>query len=476
MTIETKNGQERQSEDAMRMEQALLGCLIRHPELIAEVEIDLIEDFSTTQHRSLWQILLKLDADGTKPDMEILAVESDVDIAYIADLLDRGLRENFCRYVQHVQQAAAERRFKRLQEELSGCPREDRPLILEQMQCLLESKDSSAWRKLFHSWHEFENAPPMEFAIEGFLQAGGTTFITGLPGHSKTLVMLAMAKALLDCEPLFGYFKVPRPSKRVLYLIPESTLPPFWTRVKLFGLEEYARKDKLLIRTLSSQQSISLSDPRLLKAAEGSDVFLDTAVRFMAGAENDVESAREFANTLFGLLSAGARTITGAHHAPKAFSTQEFMNLENVLRGSGDLGAAICTAWGLRQIDAARNRIFVQNVKPRDFQPCEPFIIEGRPHLDQTGHFKMMELPGHAGEMRAHIGKRGAPGLPHKAELQRKAREMRDERMSTRQIADRLGIGRSTVSRLLASPVPELSQVGTALGTDEESGTGRASA
>src|SRR5215469_17642995 len=99
MTIETKNGQERQSGDAMRMEQALLGCLIRHPELIAEVEIDLIEDFSTTQHRSLWQVLLKLDADGTKPDMEILAVESDVDIAYIADLLDRGLRENFCRYV-----------------------------------------------------------------------------------------------------------------------------------------------------------------------------------------------------------------------------------------------------------------------------------------------------------------------------------------------------------------------------------------
>jgi hypothetical protein len=35
-----------------------------------------------------------------------------------------------------------------------------------------------------------------------------------------------------------------------------------------------------------------------------------------------------------------------------------------------------------------KNRIYVQNVKARDFQPCEPFIIEGRPQVslvDQIG-------------------------------------------------------------------------------------------
>jgi len=100
----------------------------------------------------------------------------------------------------------------------------------------------------------------------------------------------------------------------------------------------------LLVRTLSSRGQVCLGDPRLVKAAEGADVFVDTAVRFMDGSENDVESARTFANTLLRLLNAGARSITGAHHAPKGFEGQDHMTLENILRGSGDIGAMLSTA------------------------------------------------------------------------------------------------------------------------------------
>jgi hypothetical protein len=38
-----------------------------------------------------------------------------------------------------------------------------------------------------------------------------------------------------------------------------------------------------------------------------------------------------------------------------------------------------CTVWGLKQIDLASNSINIANVKPRDFEPCAPFIIKGRP-------------------------------------------------------------------------------------------------
>ena len=177
------------------------------------------------------------------------------------------------------------------------------------------------WRSIFHTWEEFENTPRLRFAIDGFLQEAGVTLIGGLAGHGKTLVMLAMAKALLEESPLFGYelFSVPRPAQRVLYLIPESSLGPFWSRLQLFQLQEHVRGDRLLVQTLSSRHQVSLADPRLLRAAEGADVFLDTAVRFMNGSENDVESARPFADTLLRLLSAGARSIIGAHHAPKGF-------------------------------------------------------------------------------------------------------------------------------------------------------------
>lgn len=314
--------------------------------------------------------------------------------------------------------------------------------------------DDHSWRSIFHTWEEFENAPPLRFAIDGFLQEAGVTLIGGLSGHGKTLVMLEMAKALLEQLPPFGYepFAVPRPARRVLYLIPECALGPFRVRVELFRLQEHVRSDRLLVQTLSSGYQISLTDPLLLKAAEGADVFLDTAVRFMSGSENDVESARPFAGELFRLLSSGARSITGAHHAPKGFETQDFMTLENILRGSGDLGAMVCTCWGVRQIDPVRNRLYVQNVKPRDFQPCAPFVLEGRPHLDNSGHFVMTHRPGNAGELSEHLARRkrcGRPATPERDEKLAEAVALRADGLSLREIADKIKVAKSTLDRWL---------------------------
>jgi hypothetical protein len=314
--------------------------------------------------------------------------------------------------------------------------------------------DGSDWRGIFHAWEEFEHAPPLRFAIKGFLQEAGVTLIGGLAGHGKTLLMLAMTKALLEQSPLFGYerFAVPRPAQRVLYLIPESSLAPFWSRLQLFRLEEHVRSDRLLISTLSSREPVSLSDPRMLKAAEGADVFLDTAVRFMDGSENDAQDTRPFVQTLFRLLHAGARSITGAHHAPKGFEGHDYMTLENILRGSGDIGAMLCTAWGVRQIDAARNQLYVQNVKPRDFQPCESFVLEARPHLDKTGHFLMIHKPGEAGELSEHLPRRnkgGRPAATDKDEKRAQAVELRAQGLSLREIEDKIGVAKTTVGKWL---------------------------
>ena len=313
---------------------------------------------------------------------------------------------------------------------------------------------NSEWRALFHTYQEFQNAPPLQFAIENFLQDDGITLIGALAGHGKTMLMLAMVQALLDGTPLFNWdmFAVSRPSSRVLYLIPECGIGPFWARLKLFHMEDHVRSDRLLVRTLSAKEQISLTDSRILKAAEGADIFLDTAVRFMDGAENDVEPARVFAATLFALLSAGARTITGAHHAPKGFETQDRMTLEIILRGSGDIGAMLSTAWGLRQIDADSNRIYVANVKARDFQPCEPFIIEGRPQLERTGRFQMAQKPGEAKELRAYLS-HTRPGRAASADKEDKLQQvlaLRENGRSFQQIADALGISKGTVSKWLS--------------------------
>ena len=156
------------------------------------------------------------------------------------------------------------------------------------------------------------------------------------------------------------------------------------------------------------------------KAVEGADVFLDTAVRFMEGDKNTMQDQRKFANDLFALLRAGARSVIGLHHAPKnALSKATEMTLDNVLRGSGDIGAMAATVWGFDKVDPVNSTVYVSNVKDRDFTDApKPFVIQGKPHLDNEGKFKLLHAPGEAPEYRSFKqSARGKQGGRPKNEL-----------------------------------------------------------
>lgn len=259
------------------------------------------------------------------------------------------------------------------------------------------------WRSMFHTFEDFEKAASLSFAIKGFLQNNGATLIGGLSGHGKTLVMLSVVKALFAGKgtKLWKYFEVMETAERVLYLIPESAIEPFKYRLQLFGLYDYLKDGRLLVRTLSKGPTPCLSDPRILFAAKASHVFLDTAVRFSTeGDENSAgDNQRGLASDIFALLGSGAHTVTGAHHSPKPFAKENVMRLENVLRGSGDIGAMVATAWGIKQVDATQNIVHIENVKPRDFQPPAPFQLIGRPFIDLEGDFTLYQAPGECGSL-----------------------------------------------------------------------------
>jgi hypothetical protein len=200
---------------------------------------------------------------------------------------------------------------------------------------------------------------------------------------------------------MWSYFEVLEKASRIVYLIPESSIVPFKHRLKLFGLYDYLRDDRLLVRTLSLGPTPRLNDPRILLAAKGAHVFLDTAVRFSSeGSENDAgDNQRGLASDIFALLGAGARTVIGAHHSPKPFVKENTMRLENILRGTGDIGAMVATCWGIKQLDPGENIVHIENVKPRDFQPPQPFQLIGRPHISDDGDFRMHKRPGECGDL-----------------------------------------------------------------------------
>jgi hypothetical protein len=313
-----------------------------------------------------------------------------------------------------------------------------------------EPFDPNNWQELFHSYEEIAQAPPLTFAINGWLQAEGITMYGGLPGHGKTLLGLSTAKALLTGEPLFGYeyFKVTK-AKRVLYLCPEVGRGPLSHRIKMFKLLPFVKSGELCIRTLSAPD-VPLMDKPILRAAEGAEVFLDTAVRFMEGEENSASEQRIFAKNLFTLLSAGARAVVGLHHSPKFSKKADTMNLENALRGTNELGAMLSTAWGTKLVDEETTRLYVQNLKARDFDSVGAFTLEGRPHIDQSGDFKMVDQPGMAGELKDHQPTKGLVDPDAATEIIR----LNAAGKSIREIARDVSLSRSVVGRFVKEKCP----------------------
>jgi hypothetical protein len=101
----------------------------------------------------------------------------------------------------------------------------------------------------------------------------------------------------------------------------------------------------------------------------------------------------------------GTRAAVCLHHSPKYSAKDEQMTLENVLRGSGDMGAICDCVWGMRHDRRMKgrkqdlvyqtesfdlSRIFCTCVKHRDFDSAKPFVITGRPYIDRIGDFAVM--------------------------------------------------------------------------------------
>jgi len=299
---------------------------------------------------------------------------------------------------------------------------------------------------MFATYEDLMKAPEPSFLIKGLLQDQGTTFIHGLSGHGKTMLLMSVIKALLTGSPLFGFkdFEVVTKANRILYLSPEIQLGQARLRLNLFGLTEFVKSGHLLVRTLTEGPSPDLLDPDILTAARGAVVVIDTAVRFMEGKESAAEDNRDgLATKCFRLLEAGALIVLGTHHSPKSFGEAKHMSLENMSRGSGDIGGMLSGAWGVAQVNAEENIIHIENLKPRDQDPFRPFQVQGRPYINKQGDFRVNKPPG---VCEAYGAERPEPvkgGRPEDAETQAKKNYILElmkagEKLTLQQFTDRV--------------------------------------
>jgi hypothetical protein len=304
---------------------------------------------------------------------------------------------------------------------------------------------------LFDSWEAFEATEGLTPIIEQIVNEGETIALGALPKENKTWLMLSAVKALLTGEKFLGHFHVARQAEKVVYFAVETSRGLIKHRLKILGIYDFIREGRLFVRTLSAGSVPDLTDPTVLEAVKGADVFLDTAIRFSEGDENSAGDAKILSAKVQGLIAAGARVVWIAHHAPKSFREATTMSLENMLRGSGDFAASISSAIGLRQLDEKTNTIFVQGVASRDMEPVEPFVICGRPHLNDTGNFLMVKKPGEAGSLSDHVNnKNGRPENPNKTQKLQMVLDLHKESKSYQEIAETVGISKTTVHNWIA--------------------------
>jgi DnaB helicase-like protein len=421
-------------------ERSVLGAVVldNHALSVAVEQVN-GEDFFLPQNRVIFGCMVQL-AEKQEPIDPITLMEhlerlgqlgAAGGAAYLSQLADGQPRvTNVEYYARIVKEKAVMRRLINsisVIQEYAFDSKDGAQGLVSRAAALFSQVDTGTprWRDMFHSVAEFENAEPLTFSIRNFLQNNGATLIGGLSGHGKTLILLSIAGAQLRGKGslLWNHFEVLETAERVIYLIPECSIEPFKHRLELFGLFPFVRDGRLLVRTLSKGPTPCLSDPRILTAAKGAHIILDTAVRFSDGEENSSgDNQRGLATDIFALLGAGARQVLGAHHSPKPFAKETVMTLENVLRGSGDIGAMLSTAWGIKQIDAEQNIIHIENIKPRDFLPPGPFQLIGRPFINDSGDFRMHKRPNECGSLAdEHQPDRDKGGAPVHARESRAA-------------------------------------------------------
>jgi hypothetical protein len=241
---------------------------------------------------------------------------------------------------------------------------------------------------LFATREEIETAKPLNFFIDGFLPDDGVTAIAAPVCQRKSLIAQNMTRSLVTGEPLFGHFKVLRMPTRVLYLVPELTRSSLKARLEGLGLMEYVG-NTLFCRTLNEEGKLWLTDPALRPHIPGSVVFLDTAIRFMKGNENESQDMQVFSEEIFGLLRDGAASVVVLHHSRKQGRDAGELTLDAAMRGSGELAAFLTTCWATRLNgdDDYKSPSILKNVKQRDIQ-TKPFEVTSN---RETGILTMVE-------------------------------------------------------------------------------------
>jgi hypothetical protein len=293
-----------------------------------------------------------------------------------------------------------------------------------------------AFRESCKSFGQLTTELP-KYLIDGLMPANCLTAITGHSFNGKSWCALQAAWALAEGSPLFGYFPIGQPVP-VLYNVPEMHEAQVRQYAGILGVRD---TESLLFRTMEDG-AWQLDDPRMLKAAEGRVVFLDTLSFFNPAEDGNSYAAamKQFGVLIFNLLNVGALGVTILGHLAKPMqnktgrAVEQPWTLENSIIGSAGYGALLRSLLRVKNLNEDLNdhavHLYVQGMKNPGLKP---FQLQGPAPL------KMLVEPGKS----PYLSQLLSGDANYAA-----ASVLFEKKVVQRQVAEQLKISLGTVNKL----------------------------
>lgn len=202
----------------------------------------------------------------------------------------------------------------------------------------------------------------IEWLIENIIPRGSFIHFFGEPGHFKTWLAMAIAKAVATGQSFAGQYSK---KTEVLYLDRENPACVIRDRANYLGLLDVPLKYWSLS---AEEEPPPTSDPRLLAfAAEHKPLIIfDALVRFHRGDENKSNEMKPIMENLRALVSEGATVLCLHHRSGKSDSSY---------RGSSEILAACDLAYEIRRRETGGTIVDVRCLKNR-FELERQFAFE----------------------------------------------------------------------------------------------------
>jgi hypothetical protein len=216
-------------------ESALIGAVITDADKAQFSKVRQIvsaRDFTLSINCVIYRQLEQMHDEGRPIDLVLLhqalsnQSQGSEAVQHAACCVDGAVPENAWAYAREIRGAADRRHNANEFEIAKGKLLDGQALesLIPELQKLVRS--TSNGERLGHSVEEIENAPQPSHAIENFLPEWAVMLIAGLAGNGKTLTALAIVRALFSGGKLFHNFRVNSSARKVIYLVPESSLGP----------------------------------------------------------------------------------------------------------------------------------------------------------------------------------------------------------------------------------------------------------